>query len=335
VLLGEGPRAAEPELRPRAHDEPVSIAWRAPPAGGLAYRLVVEYGGEHEAASEPGREGAPPARETHLLEIEYRELPAGGRGDALLFGLDALHYRLAQDVPKVEREIELGDDRLRILEDGEAVTDLRGAQPKEDLTPRKLLGQIVGSARVDPTGGLLGLQSRGAPVTRRFFAELPVGRALAYARFAFPESPVRPGARWSAPRFPVGPAGSLGLALSLEYTLAGFQDVEGVPCAWILLSAEQDAERLRSASGFDFDRVVASVRGEAFVELDTARLRLLRLEDDIRAVYTLGAPPAPVRTQRMRHRSQLRVETLERLPSAPPADKQASWADGRPRFGPR
>jgi hypothetical protein len=332
VLLGEQPQAAEPELRRRTHDEPVSIAYRAPPKGGLAYRLVVEYSGEHESAAEPGRQSVPPAHETHLLELEYRELPAGGRDDVLLFALDALHYRLAQDAPKAEREIELGDDRLRIREGSEIVTDLRGAQPKEDLTPRKLLGQIIGSARVDPAGSLSGLQPRGAPVARRFVAELPVARALAYARPAFPDQPVRPGARWSSSRFPVGPAGSLGLALALDYTLTGFQDVDGVPCAWILFSAGHDGERVRSAAGFDFDRVVASLRGEAFVELESAQLRLLRLDDEIRAVYTIGAPPAPVRTHRLRHRSQLR---LERVTSGLPGAGEASWADGSPRFGPR
>jgi len=329
VLLGAQPQTEVPEPRPLVRDEPAAIAYRAPPKGGLAYRLVVEYSGEHESAAGPGQQRATPARETHLLELEYREIPVRGRQDALLFALVALHYRLAQETPKAEREIELGDDRLRVREDGDTAMDLRGAQPKGDLTPRKLLDQVFGGAHIDAQGSLVGLQPHGAPVARRFLAELPVTRALAYARPALPEQPVGPGARWTSHRFPVGPAGSLGLQLEIEYTLAGFQEVSGSPCAWIVFSAQHDGGRLRSAAGFEFDRVMASLRGEAFVDLETSQVRLVQMDDEIRATYTIGKPPGPVRAQRLRHRSQLRLELL-----TSPVD-DPTWADGSSRFGPR
>jgi hypothetical protein len=328
VLFGED-RTAEAEPSPISRDEPVSIGFRPPPRGGVPYRLVVEYSGEHETEPDPGSRRAPPARETHLLEIEYRELEARGGQDAILFALDGLHYRQEQDAPRVEREIELGDDRLRTHYNGELVLDLRGAQPQEDLTPRKLLDQIVGSARVDGSGSLIGFQAHGAPPARRFLSELPVARALAYGRTALPEGEVGAGARWRSTRFPMGPAGTLGLPLEIEYTLTGFQELGGVPCAWILFSGGYDGERVKSAAGFEFDQVVASLRGEAFVELETAQVRLLRMDDEIRVVYTIGTPPAPRRAQRLRHRAQLQLERRA------DGDDPETWTDGSERFGPR
>ena len=135
------------------------------------------------------------------------------------------------------------------------------------------------------------------------------------------------GAQWRSLRFPVSPAGGLGLGLDIEYTLVGYQELGGVPCAWIVFRADEDREGVKSAAGFRFDRVVASVRGDAWVELATRRLHRLEIEDEIRTSYRRGSPPGPTSDFRMRHKSRLVLE-LRR-----DGESTQRWADNTERFG--
>jgi hypothetical protein len=308
----------------------VALPWRSPAREGSAWRLVLESSGERSAhvASEP--EDSPPFEESQLLELEYTELPAGDtQANAWLARLDALHYRLRQRGPDVQREIELGADRLRIVSDGKVTLDLRGAQPSGDLTPRKLLGQpfllVAHDARGDPTS----LQQLGVPPARRFLKELPVREAMAFSRLPLPGDAVAPGARWGAARFPPNAIGTAGLRLEVDYELAGFAECEGRRCALVAIRAELDGEGIRSAIGFAFERARASLRGEASVELESSRLVRMVLADEARVAYSRGAASEAPIEQRLRYKDRLVLEPRVGGPAP------ATWIDGSTRFGPR
>jgi len=321
-----------PRKEPGALPAPatLSVRYRPPAPPGAHYRLVVEVTGEEELLYEAAT--TPPQRrsESQLLELEYREIPVARRDDVLQQELEGLHYRMAQREPQgVEREVELASDRLRTLADGKPVLDLRGAQPSGDLTPRKLLGRVFTTARVDEEGNLVAVRAVGEPVARRFLAELPLRQALAYARPALPPEPVAVGAEWNALRYPVGPAGRLGLAIPVRFLLSGIQAVDGIPCAWIVFDGRVEGEGVPSAAGFLFERVLASLRGEAWVELETSEIRLLRLEDDVRVSFRRGsAPDTAGEEHRLRHSGRLRLERHD-------PQQSATWADGSERFGQR
>jgi hypothetical protein len=324
------PESPRPEHATLPAPGALELPFRPPSPQGARYRIVLELGGEEELAHPAA--GAPPQRrsESQLLELEYREIPVRGRDDVLQQVLEGLHHRLAQQEPRaLEREVEVAGDRLRTLEDGEVVLDLRGAQPSGDLTPRKLLDRVFAATHVDGGGNVVAVQAAGEPVARRFLAELPLRPALAYARPALPPHPVAVGASWSALRYPVSPAGRLGLAIPVRFLLSGVQGVEGIPCAWIIFDGRVEGENVPSAVGFSFERVLATLRGEAWVELASSEIRLLHLEDDVRASFQRAdARGDPGELHRLRHATRLRLERRE-------PHGVANWADGSERFGRR
>ncbi len=226
------------------------------------------------------------------------------------------------------REIELGSDRLRVRVDGEEAMDLRGAQPKGDLTPQKLLGRIFGVLVHDAFGNPLALAPRGVRVARDFLRALPIEPAIGYSRFSLPQEEIMPGAQWHARRLPASRSGALGFMLDVEYSLAAYEELDGVPCALILLRANEEGEDVPSASGFLFDRVLAKMSGSAWVELETSRVRRLILEDEVRVSLSRGREPLVQRT-RMRHATRMLLELRD-----PDAEPDA-WADGTTRFGKR
>lgn len=319
--------AASPSEPPSG---PVVLSLPRPGRGGSAWRLVLESSGERSARVASELEDSPPFEESQLLELEYTELPAGGaQANAWLARLDALHYRLRQRGPDAQREIELGADRLRMVSDGKVTLDLRGAQPRGDLTPRKLLGQpfllVAHDARGDPTS----LQPLGVPPARQFLKELPVRDAVAFSRLPLPEAAVAPGVHWSAARFPPNAIGTAGLRLDVDYELAGFAGCGGRRCALVAIRAELDGEGVRSAIGFAFERARASLRGEASVDLESSRLVRLVLTDEARVSYSRGTARAAAIEQRLRYKDRLVLEP--RAEGPPPA----TWMDGSTRFGPR
>ena len=209
------------------------------------------------------------------------------------------------------------------------VIDLRGAQPSGDLTPRKLLDHVFSATRMDGSGNVVSAQAVGEPVARRFLAELPLRQALAYARPALPPELVAVGAEWSAVRYPLSPAGRLGLAIPVRFLLSGVQAVDGAPCAWIVFDGRVEGESVPSAAGFAFERVLATLRGEAWVELEGSEIRLLHLEDDVRVSFRRADPRGdPGELRRLRHSTRLRLELRE-------PQQTATWVDGSERFGPR
>ncbi|MGI9591111.1 MAG: hypothetical protein ACR2P8_07065 [Myxococcota bacterium] len=324
-LLGSLP-AAETLPEPEAlENPPASASFHAAPREATAYRLSVEWSGEREELVLDAERNRPVLRETHALELEYTENPVRGRADLYTVVLDGLHYRLSQTNPKVEREAELGSDRLRTRADGETQIDVRGAQPAGDLTPRKLLSRVFGTVRLDASGNVRAMRPQGTPAARRWLSDIPLLRAMAYARPALPGQELPLGSTWVARRLPVSPAGELGLLLEVRAVLGGFQRFEGVPCAWLHLDAEQVGEQVEVMGAMRFERVQARMRGEAFIELETSRIRLLQLEDDIRVSYARGDEIH----RRLRHRTKIKLELRD--PDVTPE----TWGDGSTRFGPR
>jgi len=335
VLMSDPALSPEPQVPAAdltAPTGPVALPFRGPSPKGDPYRLLVEVSGERTLAVSSDLVERQPLEESHLLELEYRELPVetdGKSEPAYLVSLDGLHYRLLQQNPRADREIELGDDRLRVTADGKVSLDLRGSQPKEDLTPRKLLGRVFGIVVHDAAGNPIRIQPRGVPPARHFLDALNVAAAISYSRLPLPDRKVEPGSVWHAQRFPASPAGALGLRLDVEYTLAGFRELDGVLCAWILFRSAQDSEDVPSAAGFDFDRVVVKLDGEAWVELATSRVRRLVLEDEIRAALTRGEGGERTVNERYRHASRLLLTLRD------PEVKPDKWEDGSDRFGRR
>jgi len=170
---------------------------------------------------------------------------------------------------------------------------------------------------------------KGSLVSRRFLSKLPLKGAIGYSRISLPDEPISPGSVWHAQRFPVSRAGELGLLFDIEYSLAGFETLDGVLCAWILLRSEIDAENVRSAAGFEFERVVAKLSGMAWVELETSRLRRMVVEDEIRSSYSQGDEKMTQVRHGLRHATRMVIELRDRT------EKKKTWADGSKRFGRR
>lgn len=313
---------------------PISIGFRPPdPDGSWAYRLVLEASGQQEMSLSTEHRERDPVDQSVLLEIEFAELPAEaapgspGSSGAYLLRLDALHAEVLQS-KRPPREIELADDQLRILVNEKVDTDLEGAQPKEGLTPRMILHRVFGLVLHDAAGNPVSIQSRGQPRVRDFLGQFPLREGIAFSRVARPVDPIEPGHQWVAERFLPNAVGALGLKLDVHYSLTGFADVDGVPCAWIRLESNADGYDYPSEAGFTFDRVRAELKGEAWIELETSRLRRMVILDESRAAYTRGTPPGPVSTQRMRYKGRMLIELID------PDEERETWADGKERFRP-
>ncbi len=306
-------------------DPPDSARFRAAPSAKTAYRLAVEWSGEREEFPLDGGRSREPLKELHATELEFTEVPVPGRTDLFTVVLDGLHYRLTQTGPALEREVELGGDRMRTRANGETVFELQGAQPAGDITPRKLLGRVFGTVRLDPTGNVRAMRPHGTPAARRWLSEIPLLRLMAYARPPLPAEPVTGGSTWLANRLPTGPAGELGLLLEVRYALGGFRSLDGVPCAWLNIDASLEGEEVEALGAFVFERVRARMQGEAWIELETSRIRLLQLEDEIRVAYVRGNQSR----HRLRHRGTVRLELRD------PDVEPSKWLDGSSRFGPR
>jgi hypothetical protein len=309
---------------------PVALSYRGPQTDGDAFRILIEVSGERLLEVADPAKKQPPFIESHSLELQYRELPVANpaaRETAYLLGLDALHYKLMQRNPGKHHEVEIANDKLREMLNGKEVHNLQGGHPKEGLNPRRLLQRVFASIAHDGRGNPKSINPKGGIIARRFLSSIPVRRAIGYSRISFPEDPITPGSVWSASRFPASRTGELGLLLDIEYSLAGFEALDGTQCALILLRSELEARDVASSQGFQFDRVEASLTGTAWVELKTSRVRRMVVEDDIRATFSARERSADQRG--LRHTTRM---TLERNPNPHTA---SHWADGSERFGSR
>jgi hypothetical protein len=246
--------SSDPRLRALDAEGPILLPYRGPGSGGVAYRLTLEVEGERAARKSSGNKQQPSTRESHTLEAEFRKLPIEGDdsgADMFLVGLDGLLYTHKQQNPPAERITELADDRLRVMINGETSIDNRGNRVIGPLAPRMFLKRIFGVITHDPTGNPTMLSSRGAPAARQFMAEIPILGAIAYTMVSLPQDPITPGSRWTGVRIPPSRSGELGLSLTVNYSLAGFEIFEDLPCAMILLDARirEDGDSQRNGLG--------------------------------------------------------------------------------------
>ena len=327
----EGLQTGASVPRPRAFDAegPIQLPYRGPGRGGVAYRLTLEIEGERATFNPADKNPQRPGREAQSLEADFRELPvehADSGNDVFLLGLDKLRYTQKQQNPPASREIEIADDRLRITVDGKTSIDNRGNRVTGPLAPRILLGRIFGVITHDPSGNPVKLSNRGAPAARQFINEIPILGAVAYAMVPLPAEPITPGSSWVGVRIPPSRSGELGLGLTVEYTLTGFEVFEGVSCAMILLAAHVDEYAVTSVTGHEFDRVQATLNGTAWVELENSLLRRVVLSDQIRASWTDARDPRTGTERRIEHVSKLVLALRDR------DAKSDRWSDGTAHF---
>ena len=308
---------------------PVDLHYRAGPTEGTLYQLVVRYEGRTEAQSQSEVADPENVAEFVQMELDYRQMPVaapeeGGIASSLV--LDALHRKLKAMPPGKEHMIEIGDDRMRTQMGEKVDVDLRGAQPKGDMTPRAVLNHPFALLMNDSNGNPQGVTLRGIPTAKRLLASLPIRDSVAWVQLSYPEHPVSPGDSWTAKRFFPNPIGKLGAAVDIEYRLVGFEKIDGVPCAHISLSAKQDREKAPSAFGFTFDQMRFEMTGDAWVSLESGLLEMFRAEDISAVSYkrTSGSHPTAIR-MRYEGRAALKrldVETTSKM----------AWADGTKRF---
>ncbi len=315
-------------------DGAISIRFAPPDAeGSWAYRLLFETSGQQILQASTEHRDPEPIEQSLMLEMEYVELPAkqgqaGSDQRAYLLRLDALHSQNMQS-GRPPQTIELAGDRLRVYSGKDKMEmDLEGAQPKEGLTPRMLLQQIFGLVVYDEQGETVTAQVRGRPRARDFLKQFPIRDAIRFSRVPRPTESIRPGHQWAATRFPPNAIGGLGLKMDVSYSFAGYRDVDGVRCAWILIESEEDGTDVPAATGLTFDRVRAEIRGEAFIELSNSRLRRMVIHDESRAQYKRGKAPKPTLEHRLRYRGRMLLELIESDPA------RERWADGSKRFPP-
>ena len=298
------------------------------PAEGIRFRLTLEYGGRVEVSPHGASGDAQTAGNSERLELVYvqrpLEDPAPGEVASLLI-LEALRHEVRAAPAALRSKLEIADDRMRLQEGDEVTLDLRGAQPRQRVTPRMILDKPVALLRQDRLGQPLAVLGRGPPGVRSLLRAVPIREAIRYVQVARPPLPVTPGADWTAERRPASPAGALGLAFPVEHRLLGYETIDGVPSAHLQLSGQVEAEHYPAKTGFVFERARVRYEGEAFVDLRNYQLYRLRMEDLVAVSYRRGSGDAAT-TTRSRYETRATLDRLE----TPPAP--GVWADGEPHF---
>lgn len=318
------------DIRPFDSNTPLTFPRRGEAYSEIGYRLLVESNGNREEETNQGARPPDPSLSSSHLELEYRSLPVTTSeiiGEQLL--LDGIHYKMITQNPNASREIELGSDRLRLFKDGEQVADVEGNPPRRPITPRKMLYRSFALIGFAPSGEINSYQIQGQRVAREFLKDVPIQMALLYANVALPDHPVIPGDRWTSTRYPADLTGAAGLTIDITHTFAGYADIDGVRCAWLLLDGERNDEDVRTHAGMAFDRVVGKFTGEAWIDIETSRVLKLLTENTFRTAYMKGKPPEKVTVNRLRFRTQLTLELRDA------GDVTGKWKDGQERFGTR
>jgi hypothetical protein len=298
------------------------------------YRVTLSRQGQHEVATTRGGRDPEPVDESLELELLYRDSPAADASGETLPGrllvLDALRELRRSRPPPFALETEIANDRLRVNQNRERkpALDLRGAQPKEKLTPRHLLGKPFALLTVEPPPGRVIVSARGAKTARELLKSLQLHEVVGWVQVAVPDGPLEVGATWTAGRFPANPPGELGLEVPIRHIYLGVQTLDGVRCGHLSLDASLDQQRYASAFGFEFDRATAKVRGEAWFELDSRRMRRVVIEDDVRASHSKSVDTATMET-RYRYTSRTTLDLIR-----PPGTLE-HWSDGSEVFGVR
>jgi hypothetical protein len=308
---------------------PVELRPENAPADGTLYQLLMDTEGRSEVTTEgPGSHDSQTVDEKTSLEIDYRQMPVAppGPGDlASSLVLEALKRRLRMAPPGKEQLLEIGDDRLRTSVDDKVNTDLRGAQPKENLTPRELIGKPFALVVVDASANLKGFALHGVPPAKKMLSTLPLRESLGYLQIGYPDRPVSAGDTWHAKRYLPNPVGKLGLGIDIEMRLVGFERMGDAPCAHVSLRAKLETTNVATDTGLTLDEVHYHLSGDAWLDLASGQLEQARIEDDAAVAYRRTALAVPTRV-RMRYGGRSGLQRLDELPGG------VTWADGSKRF---
>lgn len=308
---------------------PVEIVPGIGSPDGTLYQMRSDYEGRTEISEEGTGARIPDTLdEITALEIDFRAVPIASPdpnqiGSSLV--LEALQRRTRLQPPGTEHLIEIGDDRLRVSKNDKVDTDLRGAQPKQDLTPRTVLGKPFALLVDDGRGNPTLISVRGLPAAKKLLATLPLRETIGYLQIAFPEHAVAPGDSWHATRHLPNPIGKLGLPVELELRLLDFERNDGAPCAHVVMRGVLESQNVKSELGYTFEEVRYAVSGDVWFDLVTGEVAEARIEDNTAVSYhrTNTATPAHIR---MRYEGRSSLKRLEALPTS---DR---WADGTKRF---
>jgi hypothetical protein len=310
---------------------PIELHPAAGPDDGTFYQLLMSYEGRTELSDDrPGRSAdqAQTVDEKTSLEVDYRSMPVAtpsASEHAWSLVLEAAKRRTRLLPPGDEHTIEVGDDRLRVMTNDKVGADLRGAQPKKDLTPRSLLGKPFALVITDGNGNPKGINVRGLPPAKKMLSSLPLRESLGYVQIAYPDRPVSPGDTWHAKRFLPNPIGKLGLAVDVELRFVGFERIGSAPCAHVSLRSKVDDKNVASESGFTFEEVRLQLAGDAWLDLSTGQVAAVRIEDVTAISYRTTSAANPMRA-RMRYEGRSALQRLDALPES------THWADGSKRF---
>ena len=309
---------------------PITLKPPTPPPEGTIYQLVVGYEGRSEVSEDSKGSTAEPTTfdEKTLIEIDYRQMPVADPGEgniASLLVLEAMKRKTRAMPPGKEHVIEIGDDRFRVSVDDKVDTDLRGAQPKQDLTPRMILQKPFALVVSDLQNNPKSVQMRGLPAARKLLSTLPLREPIAYLQVPYPDRPVSPGDTWTAKRYVPNPIGKLGLGMDVVARLVGFEQRNEAPCAHISVRTKIETTNVPSDMGFTFEEARYNVNGDAWINVVNGQVEEARFEDIAAVAYkhTTGAAPARFRARYEGHSS---LQRLDALPS------NGKWADGSKRF---
>jgi hypothetical protein len=122
--------------------------------------------------------------------------------------------------------------------------------------------------------------------------------------------------------------GRLGVSVEVEYRLVGFEKIDDVPCARVSLRGQRDEANAPSELGLGlvFEQIRIEYGGDAWIELETGLVRMLRVEDIAAIAYErhgVGSVGAKIRS---------RYETRATLQRLDVKTTTAKWADGTKRF---
>jgi hypothetical protein len=202
-----GPRAKPAAAESPAWDGafppsgPVELRPTLPPTGGTLYQLLTSYDGRTEVSEEGAGAQGEGVQEVFALEIDYRALPVPSPDDSLATSLDLEALKRKASAQGQNHVVEIGDDRLRVSTDDKVGTDLRGAQPKQDLTPRAVLGKSFGLLIMDRLGNPKVFTLRGVPSVKKLLASMNLREPITYMQIGAPDHPVVPGEMWHEKRF--------------------------------------------------------------------------------------------------------------------------------------
>lgn len=308
---------------------PVAIKPGIASSDGTLYQMRTDYSGRTEVVEEGVSAREPDTLdEVTTLEIDYRALPIASPDPnqvAASLVLEALQRRTRMQPPGTEQLIEIGDDRLRVSKNDKVDTDLRGAQPKQDLTPRTVLGKSFALVVDDAHGNPQVVSVRGLPAAKKLLATLSLRETIGYLQVGFPDHPVAPGDSWHAKRHLPNPIGKLGLPIELELRLLDFERNEGAPCAHVVVRGISEAQNVKSEIGYTFEEVRYAVSGDVWFDLITGEVAEARIEDNTSVSYHRTNTASPARV-RMHYEGRSSLKRLEALPTS---DR---WADGTKRF---